>query len=167
MAFANHPETKITNIYKCERFQYFQIILKSPLTRLQRSLVVQLKIGILPQKYESDRYQGIAPETVSVNCAIWMCLKTNAISCFQSCTAYHSQKRPRTYQERTFWVWKTCHSKTNNDAYIRKHCRERFVYKVPFQRATKNKIYLTKINLSEKLFKKKLLLFMHCFFLFC
>ena len=34
----------------------------NPLTRTQRSKFIQLKFGILPLKYETDRYQGIAPE---------------------------------------------------------------------------------------------------------
>ena len=53
---------KLRTFIKVHDFDSCQIIVKAPLTRLQRSLVVQLKIGILPLKYETDRYQGIAPE---------------------------------------------------------------------------------------------------------
>ena len=38
----------------------------NPLTRTQRSKLIQLKFGILPLKYETDRYQGIAPQR-------WLC----------------------------------------------------------------------------------------------
>ena len=43
-------------------FDSYQAIAKSSLTRTQRSKLIQLKFGILPLKYETDRYQGIAPE---------------------------------------------------------------------------------------------------------
>ena len=40
-------------------FGCIQTLVKSQVTRYQRSLLSQLKFGILPLKIETDRYQGI------------------------------------------------------------------------------------------------------------
>lgn len=43
-------------------FASVQTLAQSNLTRYQRSVLCQLKFGILPLKIETDRYQGIAPD---------------------------------------------------------------------------------------------------------
>ena len=43
-------------------FSEVQALAQANLTRYQRSLVSQLKFGILPLKIETDRYQGIPTE---------------------------------------------------------------------------------------------------------
>ena len=53
---------KLRTFVKVHDFDSYQAIVKSPLTRTQWSKLIQLKFGILPLKYETDRYQGIAPE---------------------------------------------------------------------------------------------------------
>ena len=53
---------KLRTFVKVHDFDSYQAIVKSSLTRTQRSKLIQLKFGILPLKYETDRYQGIAPE---------------------------------------------------------------------------------------------------------
>ena len=53
---------KLRPFFNVHDFDSYQAIVKSSLTRTQRSKLVHLKFGILPLKYETDRYQGIAPE---------------------------------------------------------------------------------------------------------
>ena len=53
---------KLWTFVKVHDFDSYQALVKSSLTRTQRSKLIQLKFGILPLKYETDRYQGIAPE---------------------------------------------------------------------------------------------------------
>ena len=53
---------KLRTYVKIHNFDSKQVIVRSNLTRYQRSLVTQLKMGILPLKFETDRYQGIPPE---------------------------------------------------------------------------------------------------------
>ena len=53
---------KLRTFNKINDFSNIQTIVQSPVTRVQRSLLTQLKVGILPLKIETDRYQGIKPE---------------------------------------------------------------------------------------------------------
>ena len=53
---------KLRTYVKVHDFGDFQSLVQSPVTRAQRSLLTMLKIGILPLKIETDRYQGIKPE---------------------------------------------------------------------------------------------------------
>ena len=53
---------KLRTFVKVYDFDTYQATVKSSLTRTQRSKLIQLKFGILPLKYETDRYRGIAPE---------------------------------------------------------------------------------------------------------
>ena len=53
---------KLRTFVKIHDFDSCQTLVKSQLTRYQRSLLAQSKHGILPLKYETDRYQGISPE---------------------------------------------------------------------------------------------------------
>ena len=53
---------KLRTFNKIHDFDHSQILVQAPVTRLQRSLLTQLKSGILPLKIETDRYQGIRPE---------------------------------------------------------------------------------------------------------
>ena len=53
---------KLRTFVKIHNFNTKQLVVQSDLTRHQRSLVSQLKMGILPLKYETDRYQGIPAE---------------------------------------------------------------------------------------------------------
>ena len=53
---------KLRIFLKLHDFDSYQAIVKSSLTRTQRSKLIQLKSGKLPLQYETDRYQGIAPE---------------------------------------------------------------------------------------------------------
>ena len=48
--------------FKVHDFDSYQATVKSSLTRTRRSQSIQLKFGILPLKYETDRYQSISPE---------------------------------------------------------------------------------------------------------
>ena len=53
---------KLRTYIKIHDFSKTQTLVKANITRYQRSLITQLKCGILPLKYGTDRYQGIAPE---------------------------------------------------------------------------------------------------------
>ena len=53
---------KLRTYIKIHDFSKIQTLVKANITRYQRSLITQLKCGILPLRYETDRYQGIAPE---------------------------------------------------------------------------------------------------------
>ena len=53
---------KLRTYIKIHDFSKIQTLVKANITRYQRSILTQLKCGILPLKYETDRYQGIAPE---------------------------------------------------------------------------------------------------------
>ena len=53
---------KLRTYIKIHDFSKIQTLVKANITRYQRSLMTQLKCGILLLKYETDRYQGIAPE---------------------------------------------------------------------------------------------------------
>ena len=50
---------KLRTFIKIHDFNQHKVITKSNLSRYQRSLLSQLKLGILPLKIETDRYQGI------------------------------------------------------------------------------------------------------------
>ena len=54
---------KLRPFVKVHDFDSYKAIVNSSLTRTQRSKLIQLKFGILPLKYQTDRYQGIAPES--------------------------------------------------------------------------------------------------------
>ena len=51
---------KLRTFLEIHKFEDIQTLVKSNLSRYQRSLLAQLKFGILPLKIETDRYQGIA-----------------------------------------------------------------------------------------------------------
>ena len=51
---------KLRTFVKVHDFDSHQAIVESSLTKTQRSKLFELKFGILPLKYETDRYQGIA-----------------------------------------------------------------------------------------------------------
>jgi hypothetical protein len=53
---------KLRTYIRIHDFDSKQTLLKANLTRYQRSLLSQLKFGILPLKLETDRYQGIPIE---------------------------------------------------------------------------------------------------------
>ena len=53
---------KLRTFIRIHDFSSTQLLVRANLTRYQRSLVSQFKLGILPLKIETDRYQGIAPE---------------------------------------------------------------------------------------------------------
>ena len=53
---------KLRTFIKIHDFGYVQTLAKANITRYQRSLLAQLKFGILPLKIETDRYIGIAPD---------------------------------------------------------------------------------------------------------
>ena len=53
---------KLRTFNKIHDFDSKQILANPTLSRYQRSILTQLKIGILPLRIETDRYQGIAPE---------------------------------------------------------------------------------------------------------
>ena len=53
---------KLWTFNKIHDFTHFQFLALAPVTRLQRSILSQLKFGILPLKIETDRYQEIKPE---------------------------------------------------------------------------------------------------------
>ena len=53
---------KLRTFVKIHNFDQIQILAKSNITRYQKSLLSQLKLGILPLKIETDRYQGIPLE---------------------------------------------------------------------------------------------------------
>ena len=53
---------KLRTFAKIHDYNKVQILAKSKVTRYQRSLLAQLKLGILPLKIETDRYQGIPLE---------------------------------------------------------------------------------------------------------
>ena len=50
---------KLRNFIKIHNFNSNQILANASISRYQRSLLCQLKFGILPLKVETDRYQGI------------------------------------------------------------------------------------------------------------
>ena len=54
-----HRKPKLQTFVQIHDFDSNQLLVKSGLTRYQRSLLSQLKFGILPLKIETDRYQGI------------------------------------------------------------------------------------------------------------
>ena len=49
---------KLRTFLKIHNFDKIQLLAKSKITRYQRSLLAQLKFGILPLKIETERYQG-------------------------------------------------------------------------------------------------------------
>ena len=53
---------KLRTYVKIHDFLKDKILGKSPLSRYQRSLISQLKFGILPLKIETEIYQGIPPD---------------------------------------------------------------------------------------------------------
>ena len=53
---------KLRTFLDVHNFENIQALVKSNITRYQRSLISQLKFGILPLKIETDRYQGIPLE---------------------------------------------------------------------------------------------------------
>ena len=53
---------KLRTFNKIHDFTCYQTLVQAPVTRIQRSLLSQLKTGILPLKIETDRYQGVKPE---------------------------------------------------------------------------------------------------------
>ena len=53
---------KLRTFVQIHDFDSKQILVNSSISRYQRSLLSQLKFGILPLKIETDRYQGIPPE---------------------------------------------------------------------------------------------------------
>ena len=57
-----HRKPKLRTFVQIHDFDSNQLLVKSGLTRYQRSLLSQLKSGILPLKIETDRYQGIPPD---------------------------------------------------------------------------------------------------------
>lgn len=57
-----YQKPKLRTFVQIHDFESKQLLVKCDLTRYQRSLVSQLKLGILPLKIETDRYQGIPPE---------------------------------------------------------------------------------------------------------
>ena len=57
-----HRKPKLRTFVQIHDFDSNQLLVKSGLARYQRSLLSQLKFGILPLKIETDRYQGIPPD---------------------------------------------------------------------------------------------------------
>ena len=57
-----HKKPKLRSFVQIHEFDKIQTLVKSKLSRYQRSLLAQIKFGILPLKLETDRYQGIPPE---------------------------------------------------------------------------------------------------------
>lgn len=53
---------KLRTFIKIHNYSESQSLVQTPVTRPQRSLLSQFKLGILPLKIETDRYQGIKPE---------------------------------------------------------------------------------------------------------
>ena len=53
---------KLRTYNRIHDFDAKQVLISSNLSRYQRSILTQLKFGILPLKIETDRYQGIPPE---------------------------------------------------------------------------------------------------------
>ena len=53
---------KLRTFIQIHNFNHTQTLVKSNLSRYQRSLLTQLKFGILPLKIETDRYQGVPLE---------------------------------------------------------------------------------------------------------
>ena len=53
---------KLRTYLEIHDFENIQTLAKSELSRYQRSLLSQLKFGILPLKIETDRYQGVPVE---------------------------------------------------------------------------------------------------------
>ena len=53
---------KLRSFIQVHNFDHIQTLVKSDVSRYQRSLLSQLKFGILPLKIETDRYQGIPLE---------------------------------------------------------------------------------------------------------
>ena len=53
---------KLRSFIQIHDFDNIQTLVKSDVSRYQRSLLSQLKFGILPLKIETDRYQGIPLE---------------------------------------------------------------------------------------------------------
>ena len=53
---------KLRSFIQIHDFNRMQVLVNSDVTRYQRSLLAQLKSGILPLKIETDRYQGISLE---------------------------------------------------------------------------------------------------------
>ena len=60
--FEASRKPKLRTYIKIHDFSKIETLVKANITRYQQSLLTQLKCGILPLKYETDRYQGIAPE---------------------------------------------------------------------------------------------------------
>ena len=56
------PRAKLRTFAKEHDFDSHQAIVRSSLTRKHRSELIQVKIGILLPKYETDHFQEIAPE---------------------------------------------------------------------------------------------------------
>ena len=63
-AWTREAETKpkLRTFNQIHDFNTYQTLVQTPVTRIQRSFLSQLKFGILPLKIETDRYQGIKPE---------------------------------------------------------------------------------------------------------
>ena len=57
-----YRKPKLRTFVQIHDFDSNQLLVKSGLTRYHRSLLSQLKFGILPLKIETDRYQGIPPD---------------------------------------------------------------------------------------------------------
>ena len=53
---------KLRSFIRIHDFDHIQTLVKSDVSRYQRSLLTQIKFGILPLKIETDRYQGIPIE---------------------------------------------------------------------------------------------------------
>ena len=53
---------KLRTFMKIHDFSQTQALVQSKLSRYQRSLLAQIKMGILPLKLETQRYQGLPPE---------------------------------------------------------------------------------------------------------
>ena len=53
---------KLRSFIQIHDFDHIQVLVKSNVSRYQRSLLAQLKFGILPLKIETDRYQGLPLE---------------------------------------------------------------------------------------------------------
>ena len=62
--WATGPEhkPKLRTFMKIHDFEQTQIVIKSNLSRIQRSLIVKLKSGVLPIRLETGRYKGLAEE---------------------------------------------------------------------------------------------------------
>ena len=61
-ALESGRKPKLRTYIQVHNFDHVQTLVKSDLSRYQRSLLSQLKFGILPLKIETDRYQGIPLE---------------------------------------------------------------------------------------------------------